>query len=320
MKPLLNIERLSVSYRDTAILKNITLSVQREEILGLVGESGCGKSTLIRAVMRLLGSEGSIEGGKISFDGIDLLSASSEQLRQLRGSRLAVIFQNPSTSLNPIRKIKSQFIETMQSHYPISRSKAYVSILDMLAKLNLQDGQRILNSYPFELSGGMNQRAAIALAMIMQPELLLADEPTSALDVTAQMQVIAEMMKLRHYFSTGIILVTHSMGVIAHMADKIGVMYAGQIVEYGKKGDILNHPMHPYTKALIRAIPSLNGKLPQGIKGSPPSFGEKYPGCSFAVRCPFCKDECFNQEQHLVEINKNHWTACTNACQKTRRC
>lgn len=317
MQTLLNIQDLSVRYNGMDILKNITLNVQREEILGLVGESGCGKSTLIRAVMRLMGSDGSIENGKISFDGINLLSASSEQMRQLRGSRLAVVFQNPGTSLNPIRKIGSQFIETMRSHHPVSKDKAYASILDMLAKLNLQDGQRILHSYPFELSGGMNQRVAIALAMIMQPELLLADEPTSALDVTVQAQVVAEMMKLRNSFGTSIILVTHSMGVIAHMVDKVGVMYAGQIVEYGNKRDVLNHPMHPYTKALIHAIPSLNGTLPQGIKGSPPSFGEQYQGCSFAVRCPFCKDECFSDEQHLVEINKNHWTACTNTCKKT---
>lgn len=320
MQTLLDIDNLSVRYNGVDILKNITLSIQRQEILGLVGESGCGKSTLIRAVTQLLDPEGSIENGQISFDGINLLSVSFEQMRRLRGSRLAVVFQNPGASLNPIRKIGSQFIETMRSHHPISKNKAYASILDMLAKLNLQDGQRILQSYPFELSGGMNQRVAIALAMIMQPELLLADEPTSALDVTVQAQVVAEMMKLRNDFGTSIVIATHSMGVISHMVDKVGVMYAGQIVEYGNKQDVLNHPIHPYTKALIHSIPSLNGKLPQGIQGSPPSFGEQYHGCSFAVRCPFFQDECLLHEPHLVEVGKNHWTACTITFNKTRRC
>ena len=301
---------MQVCYNGVAILKNITIRVQRAEILGLVGESGCGKSTLVRTLMGLMGSDGSITGGQIFFDGIDLVSISEKQMRELRGAHLAVIFQNPGTSLNPIKKIASQFIETIQSHHKISKKKAYASILDMLAKLNLPNGQRILESYPFELSGGMNQRVAIALAMIMQPELLLADEVTDALDVTAQAQVIAEMMKLRDNFGTSIIMVTHNMGIVAHMADKVGVMYAGHIVEYGNKGAVLNYPRHPYTRALMDAIPSLNGKLPQGIEGSPPSFEEQKQGCSFANRCRFCQDECLNHDPCLLEVVRDHWTSC----------
>lgn len=316
MNGLLDINKLCVSYNETDILKNVTISVQRGEILGLVGESGCGKSTLINALIRMLSSGGFISGGRIIFDGIDLLAASEEQMRRLRGARLAVVFQNPGTSLNPTRKIGRQFIETMRSHRQISPRKAYESIMHLLGKLNLEDGERILNSYPFELSGGMNQRVAIALAMIMQPQLLLADEPTSALDATVQAQVIAEMMRLRDDFGASIVIVTHNIGIIARMADRVGVMYAGQIVEYGDKQAVFHHPRHPYTKALIDAIPRLNGKLPRGIKGSPPSFREEYQGCSFAGRCPFFRRECLGQEPHLMEAGPDHWTACEAVLEK----
>jgi peptide/nickel transport system ATP-binding protein len=310
MPALLEVDNLQVCYNGVDIIKEVTLSLQRAEILCLVGESGCGKSTLLRALMRMTGSEGSIAGGQIFFNGIDLVSASEELMRQLRGAHLAVVFQNPGTSLNPIRKIANQFIETMRSHNRICKKEAFASILDMLAKLNLPDGHRILESYPFELSGGMNQRVAIALAMIMQPELLLADEPTDALDVSAQAQVIAEMMKLRDKFGTSIIMVTHNMGIVAKMADKVGVMYAGQIVEYGNKHAVLSYPRHPYTRALIDAIPVLNGKLPQGIEGSPPSFDEPKQGCTFANRCRFCQDECLNHDPFLLEVVLDHWTSC----------
>ena len=319
MQSLLAVDNVCASYNGVDILKNITFRVQRGEILGLIGESGCGKSTLIRALMGLMGADGSIEEGGVTFDGIDLLAISSEAMRQLRGARLAVVFQNPGASLNPIRKIGSQFVEAMRSHKQIGKAEAYASTLDMLAKLNLYDGKRVLNSYPFELSGGMNQRVAIALAMIMRPQLLLADEPTSALDVLVQAQVIAELVKLRDTFGTSIVLITHSMGIVSRMADTVGVMYAGQIVEYGDKREVLSHPAHPYTKALIDTIPSLNGKLPEGIKGSPPAFREKYAGCSFAIRCSLCQAECLQQEQHLAEVATKHWSSCS-VMHNARRC
>lgn len=310
MKALLDIEDLHVSYGGIDILKNFNIGVQPSEILGIVGESGCGKSTLIRALIGLMGPAGIIEEGKIYFDGMDLLSKNQEEMRQLRGKEITVIFQNPEASLNPTRKILDQFIETIRSHEKITRKEAYTNILDLLDKLDFNNGEEILKSYPFQLSGGMNQRVAMALAMIMKPKLLLADEPTSALDVTVQAQVIDEMMRLRDTFGTSIILVTHSMGVIARMADKIGVMYAGQVVEYGYKKDVLNNPMHPYTKALINAIPGLNTELPEGIEGRPPSFGEKYQGCSFAARCSICREKCLSNQPHMMEVQKEHWTRC----------
>ena len=310
MTVLLNIQDLQVSYGDIDILQKFSICVKPAEILGIVGESGCGKSTLIRTLMGLVEPEGNIKAGKIYFDGEDLLTKREDEMRQLRGKDISVIFQNPETSLNPTRKILDQFIETVKSHEKVSKKEAYENILNILEKLDFNNGKEILKSYPFQLSGGMNQRIAMALAMIMKPKLLLADEPTSALDVTVQLQAIDEMMNLRDTFGTSIILVTHSMGVVARMADKIGVMYAGELIEYGSKRHVLNNPLHPYTKALINAIPGLNTKLPEGIEGSPPSFGEKYQGCSFAARCSLCKEKCLSQQPHMMEVQKEHWTRC----------
>ncbi|NMA69656.1 MAG: ABC transporter ATP-binding protein [Desulfitobacterium sp.] len=309
-KELLVIENLTVRYGQVEILKNINLIVHSQEILCIVGESGCGKSTLLSSISGLLDSGATIASGEIYFDERELTKVSQEELRQLRGRRMGVVFQNPGTSLNPIRKIGSQFLEAIRSHYPISTNEGNERILKMLEKLSLRDGKRILQSYPFELSGGMNQRIAIALAMIMEPDLLLADEPTSALDVTVQAQVIKEMLKLRDTFSTSIILVTHSMGIVAQMADQVGVMYSGEIVEYGSKANVLRSPLHPYTKALINAVPSLVGSIPQGIPGSPPSFGVERRGCSFAERCTLRESKCFSQKPKLREIRKGHWSAC----------
>lgn len=314
MQALLKIDRLTVSYGETSILKDISLELERGKILGLVGESGCGKSTLLRTVLRLSLAKVS---GNVAFDGTDLLAATPEEMRRLRGNRLAAVFQNPSSSLNPTRKIRSQFLEMLQSHGSVCKKEAETSILAMLHKLNLPDGERILKSYPFELSGGMNQRVALALAMILQPELLLADEPTSALDVIAQAQVIGEMIKLREELGTSIILVTHSMGVIERMADRVGVMYAGRLVEFGSTRQVIVRPCHPYTKALIRAIPSMNGEAPRGILGSPPAFGEPVVGCSFAPRCPQSNPACLKDEPKRIEVNKNHWVACQNLKSKS---
>ena len=245
MGPILDVKQLDVSYGGTPILKNLTLDLHSGEILGIVGESGSGKTTLIKAIMGLLGENGQIDHGTLEFDGIDLIRIKKEALRKIRGSRIGMVFQHPGTSFNPIRKIGTQFYEALRDHGQYEKTKAREQILQIFRELRLQDGERILNSYPFELSGGMNQRVAIALAMVLHPELLLADEPTSALDVTVQAQVVRQMMDLRDALGTTIIIVTHNMGVVSYMVDKIAVMYAGHLVEYGKKMDVMQHPRHP---------------------------------------------------------------------------
>ena len=223
---------------------------------------------------------------------------------------MAVIFQNPGATLNPIRKIGKQFVQTMQSHMNINKNEALEKAANMLEKVNLKDSKCILNSYPFELSGGMKQRVTIALAMILEPEILIADEPTSALDVTVQAQVVKEMMSLRDNFQTSIIIVTHSMSVISQMVDKVAVMYSGNMVEYGDKEDILRNPKHPYTKALIDAVPKLDGTMPKGIKGNPPLFTENISGCSFAPRCELCSEACKKNQQYLKKIHDGRYIAC----------
>ena len=310
MKEILKVKDLSVNNNSVKILKNISFNIKKGEILGIVGESGCGKSTLIRALIQMMNKSEEIISGEILFNERNLLSLDSKQIRKLRGNNLAVIFQNPGATLNPIRKIGKQFVQTMQSHMNINKNEALEKAANMLEKVNLKDSKCILNSYPFELSGGMKQRVTIALAMILEPEILIADEPTSALDVTVQAQVVKEMISLRDNFDTSIIIVTHSMSVISQMVDKIAVMYRGNIVEYGDKEDILRNPKHPYTKALIDAVPKLNGTMPKGIKGNPPLFTENISGCSFAPRCELCSEACKKNQQYLKKIHDGRYIAC----------
>lgn len=310
MKEILKVKDLSVNNNSVKILKNISFNIKKDEILGIVGESGCGKSTLIRALIQMMNKSEEIISGEILFNERNLLSLDSKQIRKLRGNNLAVIFQNPGATLNPIRKIGKQFVQTMQSHMNINKNEALEKAANMLEKVNLKDSKCILNSYPFELSGGMKQRVTIALAMILEPEILIADEPTSALDVTVQAQVVKEMMSLRDNFQTSIIIVTHSMSVISQMVDKVAVMYSGNMVEYGDKEDILRNPKHPYTKALIDAVPKLNGTMPKGIKGNPPLFTENITGCSFAPRCEKCNEVCIKNQQYLKKMHDGRYIAC----------
>lgn len=311
METILKVENLYVKNNGVEILNDISFDIKKGEILGIVGESGCGKSTLIRSLISMNESNEEIVKGDILFKNESILNIPQKEMRKLRGSEIGVVFQNPGATLNPIRKIGKQFVESLKSHNKISKKEALEKAELILEKVNLKDAKCILNSYPYELSGGMKQRVAMAMALIMKPEILVTDEPTSALDVTVQSQVVKEMMKLRDSFDTSIIIVTHSMGVVSRMVDKIAVMYAGSIVEYGDKESILNNPKHPYTEALINAIPKLDGKLPVGIKGNPPSFKEKKKGCSFSSRCNKANKECSVRNQQLKYIGDNRWIACS---------
>ena len=298
-REILNLKNLSVSYGDINILKDIDLSLKKGEILGIVGESGSGKSTLIKSIMGILDENASIDG-EINFEGKDLASLSLKDYRKIKGKEISMIFQNPTEYFNPTRKISKQFIETIRSHNDISKQEIQKKSINTFKFLGLQDGKKIWNSYPFELSGGMNQRVAIALSIMLEPKILLADEPTSALDVTVQAQVVKELLKLRQKLNTSIILVTHN----------IGVMYGGRIIEYGESEELINNPKHPYTKILINSVPVINGNIPNGIEGSLPNFQDIKEGCVFLDRCKYASRECKIKVPSAKYWGKSHWSSC----------
>mgnify|MGYP000098803207 FL=1 len=308
-REILNLKNLSVSYGDINILKDIDLSLKKGEILGIVGESGSGKSTLIKSIMGILDENASIDG-EIHFEGKDLASLSLKDYRKIKGKEISMIFQNPTEYFNPTRKISKQFIETIRSHNDISKQEIQKKSINTFKFLGLQDGKKIWNSYPFELSGGMNQRVAIALSIMLEPKILLADEPTSALDVTVQAQVVKELLKLRQKLNTSIILVTHNIGVASYMSDNIGVMYGGRIIEYGESEELINNPKHPYTKMLINSVPVINGNIPNGIEGSLPNFQDIKEGCVFLDRCKYASRECKIKVPSAKYLGKSHWSSC----------
>lgn len=257
MAELLSYEHVEISYGGTPVVHDVSFSVKPGEILGLVGESGSGKSTLIKAAMGLLGDNGLVTKGDILFDGKNIPDLPEKELRKIRGAKIGMIFQDAGASLCPIRTIGEQIYESMSAHMDISRADAQDRAFTLFEKLHFQDSRRIWDSYPFELSGGMNQRAGIAIAMLMNPAVLLADEPTSALDVAVQKQVVLEMKLLRELFGTAIILVTHDIGVVSAMADTVLVLKDGRKVEYGPARKVLQAPEQTYTKKLLAAVPKL---------------------------------------------------------------
>ena len=251
---LLEYRQVDIQYGDRKVVQGFSLQMKPGEILGIVGESGSGKSTVIRAAMGLLGDGGKVSGGEILYQGTEMTRISGEQLRQLRGPEMGMIFQNAGASLCPIRTIEEQLYEAVLQHEDVSKEEIRDRALRLFEQLRFTNGEQILKSYPFEFSGGMNQRVGIVLAMVLHPRLLLADEPTSALDVTVQAQVIKEMMKLRELYGTGIVIVTHNISVVNYMADNIAVMHQGKLVEYGTKEQVLKHPQEAYTKKLIGSV------------------------------------------------------------------
>lgn len=257
-QPLLDVQHVEISYNGKPVVHDVSLQMEPGEILGIVGESGSGKSTIIKAAMGLLGKSGVVTKGDIYYKGQNVIDAKEDEIRKMRGPAMGMIFQNTGAALCPIRTIEDQLYESVSQHEKVSRQEVCDRAIELFEKMRLSDGKRILQSYPFELSGGMNQRVGIMMAMVLKPELLFADEPTSALDVTVQAQVVKEMMKMRELYGTGIAIVTHNIGVVEYMADKIAVMYQGRLVEYGRKEDIIYHPQDPYTKKLIKAVLRIN--------------------------------------------------------------
>ena len=257
---ILKYDSVEVSFSGKPVVTDVSFSLEEGEILGLVGESGSGKSTLIKAAMGLLEKNGMVTKGDILYKGQNILDIPEKEKRNIRGAQIGMIFQDAGASLCPIRTIGEQIYESMRAHKKVTRKEAEEHAMDLFEKLNFKDSRRVWNSYPFELSGGMNQRAGIAIAMLMNPPILFADEPTSALDVTVQKQVITEMIRLRELFGTAIIIVTHDIGVVRAMADTVLVLKDGKKVEYGKAEDVLNHPQDAYTQKLLSAVPVLRRK------------------------------------------------------------
>lgn len=257
-QPLLDMQHVEISYNGKPTVHDLSLTMQPGEILGIVGESGSGKSTVIKSAMGLLGKNGVVTKGDIFYKDRNVLDVRGEELRKMRGPEMGMIFQDTGASLCPIRSIEDQLYESVLQHEDVSKSEIRDRALELFDKMRLKDGDRILRSYPFELSGGMNQRVGIMMAMILKPALLFADEPTSALDVTVQAQVIREMMQMRDLFGTAIAIVTHNIGVVEFMADKVAVMYQGRLVEYGDTRQVIGNPQEEYTKQLIGAVLRIN--------------------------------------------------------------
>ncbi len=290
---------------------DVSFTVERGKVLGLVGESGSGKSVTGFSIIGLVDPPGRIAGGQILFKGRDLARISEEEMRDLRGNRIAMIFQDPMMTLNPVLRIDTQMIETVQAHRKVSTEEARQRARDTLGMVGIPSPDERLKSYPHQFSGGMRQRVAIAIALLHEPELIIADEPTTALDVTIQGQILAEVQKLAATTGTSLIWITHDLSVVAGLADDIAVMYAGRIVEKGAVSDVLDAPLHPYTSGLIGSVPSRNkrGEPLRQIPGMTPSLLNLPPGCAFRSRCPRAAEACM-AEPAIEEIRPGREVRC----------
>ncbi len=292
---------------------DVSFNIKQGETLAIVGESGCGKSITAMSIMKLIPSPpGKIEGGEIKFKGKDIIKLSDEELRSLRGNKISVIFQEPMTSLNPVFSIGDQIQESIMLHKKISKLEAKKEAIEMIKTVGIPRPEIIADSYPHELSGGMKQRAMIAMAMACDPELLLADEPTTALDVTIQAQILELMKALQKKFNTAIMLITHDLGVVAETADYVAVMYAGKIVEETNVFELFKNPSHPYTIGLLKSKPIINKQqdVLYSIPGQVPSPHHMPKGCYFNPRCERAIEKCRQEQPNLVEINDGHKVAC----------
>ena len=307
---LLQASHLTVSYQGTTIVRDVSFCLAAGQVLGIAGESGCGKTTLLRALMGLSRPGGHIEG-HVFLAETDLLSLTGEQLRNLRGKEIAMIPQNALSSLDQTMTISALFRQSLRVHGTVcSKQESDARAMQWLQRLHFVHSERILQSYPFELSGGMGQRVVMALALLHGPKLLLADEPTSALDVISQNKVVEELEKMRQEQGLTLVMISHHLGILSHSCTMIAVMYAGQIVEWGRKEQVLGSPAHPYTRALVAAVPDMRGVLPAGLKGTPPPFDGLGDGCAFAPRCLYAKAGCRQSQPALYALGGGHWAAC----------
>ncbi len=316
MTPLLDVRDLYVQFKTSRgmlkALNGVSFSLQPGEVFGLVGETGCGKTVTGLSVLRLLPRSASITGGQVFFEGTDLLQLDRNDIQALRGNKIAMIFQDPSTSLNPVFSVGTQIVRVIRRHTRVSREVARDKACAVLQAVGLPDVDRILGSYPHQLSGGMQQRVMIAMGLSCNPRLLIADEPTTALDVTIQAQILKLLRELQKELNVALIMITHNLGVIAQTCDRLAVLYGGRVVESGLVQDIFTHPAHPYTQGLMRAIPRLEdrGRKMATIRGTVPSNPGAMPGCPFEPRCEYAMPRCSSTVPGVYPLGNDHEAAC----------
>jgi oligopeptide/dipeptide ABC transporter ATP-binding protein len=312
---LYSLRNVSVEYGTrsgpVAAVDRVSLDIRKGEILGLVGESGCGKSTLGKAMLRMITSPGRITSGELWFDGVDLLTLSEKQMRELRGARLGMVFQDPMTSLNPLSKVVDHLTETILTHEPkVSEAAARDRAAQLIGRLGLRKER--IDDYPHQFSGGMRQRIMIALALALRADLVIADEPTTALDVIVEAQFLDLLRELRDEFDLTIMIVTHNIGVVAEVSDRVAVMYAGRMAELASVNDLFLNTKHPYGQGLLRAVPNIEldeAELYQ-MEGAPPNLLHTPSGCAFHPRCPFVMPVCSTDEPAFAPVEFDHYTAC----------
>ena len=316
MSILLEVAGIKTSFLTTRgylpAIEDVSFTLEKGEVLGIVGESGCGKSVTSLSVMQLLAANGKIQEGSIRFDGRELVGLPDSEMRKIRGNDIGVIFQEPMTSLNPVHKIGRQIGESLMMHKGMNRSQARKKSIELLKSVGIPRAEQIVDEYPHRLSGGMRQRVMIAIAMSCDPKLLIADEPTTALDVTIQAQILDLMRKIRSERDAAILLITHDLGVVAEMCDRVVVMYAGKVVEQGTVIEIFRKPSHPYTIGLMKSVPKLEERqerLPS-IPGNVPSLELMPKGCRFASRCAFAFEKCVQEEPMLFPVEGQHAARC----------
>ena len=325
-KKILEVENLRTVFKsrgqEVHAVRGVSLTVEEGEILGLVGESGSGKSVTMKAVLGILPENAEVQSDSLKLNGAELSGLKEEEYRKLRGKDMTMIFQDPMTALNPLVKIGKQLEEVILRHSSCSKSEAREKGVEMLRKVGIPMPEQRMKQYPHEFSGGMRQRVLIAMALACEPNLLIADEPTTALDVTIQAQILDLLRELKEEYHTSIVLITHDMGVVATVCSKVAIMYGGLIMECGTSEEVFYHPKHPYTKALLKAIPSLDlkeGERLQSIAGLPPSLNNPPVGCPFAARCGYAEDRCRKELPEYQEFSENHRAMCFLGMPKEER-
>jgi peptide/nickel transport system ATP-binding protein len=317
-RPVVSVKNLAIAYEtrkgDVRAVRDVSFDIFRGETLGLVGESGCGKSTVAYGLVNYLGRNGKIVAGEIAFQGQSLVNRSAEELRRLRGDQIAMVYQDPMTSLNPVLRIGEQMTEVLTTHRGLAQDAARTRCLEMLRRVYMPDPEKVLERYPHQISGGQQQRVVIAMALLNNPALLIMDEPTTALDVTVEAAVLDLVADLRRDFDTAILFISHNLGVIARVSDRVGVMYAGELVELAPVADIFARPQHPYTQGLIRCLPKLGLSKASSalypIRGRVPAPDSLPPGCVFEPRCDYARDACRGQRPALRPVFERHLTRC----------
>ncbi|MSP48244.1 MAG: ABC transporter ATP-binding protein [Alphaproteobacteria bacterium] len=310
--PLLTVNGLSTAFGSATVVDRISFELAAGEVLGIVGESGSGKSVTALSIMRLIAHPGRISTGSIQFEGEDLLAKSEAEMRNIRGARISMIFQEPMTSLNPVFTIGDQIMETLRQHQRLNRAAARRRAIDLLKLVEIPSAERRVDEYPHQMSGGMRQRVMIAIALACTPKLLIADEPTTALDVTIQAQILDLLRQLQKEMGMAVILITHDLGVVAEFVQRVIVMYAARVAETAPVGSLFRTPLHPYAEGLLESVPQLDhvvDRLP-AIEGTIPSPYDFPPGCRFHPRCKYAKEPCAVVEPKLIELAPGHRAAC----------